>query len=267
MDQIAGAGPAKALVYQSATIHERRRRILHEARVMIAELGYENFSIRELAKRANVAQRTLYNAFGSRENIVISAIYQYSQEFADHATYIHNSHTLLGRMERLVKVHSRNLQIRPYTTAVMAIYNSTFSDPSIRQAIRKLSNDGSLPFADHLAACRMLAAGVTPQEYAETLTRLLYCTLSSWCVSEIADEAMLESMVETFLMVTFSSTRGAIKKDATKWLTFVRTRSPEWAGLRSSAAVPGSPRRAVRRTVRKAEARLGPGSTGVLESP
>jgi hypothetical protein len=197
-----------------------------------------------------VAQRTLYNAFGSRENIVISAIYQYSQEFSDHATYIHNSHTLLGRMERLIKVHSRNLQIRPYTTAVMAIYNSQFSDPSIRQAVRKLSNDGSLPFADHLSACRMLAGGVTPQDYAEMLTRLLYCTLSSWCVSEIADEAMLEAMVETFLVVTFSSTRGAIKKDAAKWLTFVRTRSPEWTALRSNAAVPASPRRASRRAAR-----------------
>lgn len=238
---------ARTLVYQSPTIHERRRRILHEARVMISELGYENFSIRELARRAKVAQRTLYNAFGSRENIIVSAIYQYQQDFNEQVTYGHLGHTLLGRLERLVKVHSRNLQIRPYTTAVMAVYNSQFSDPSIRRGILKLSNDGILPYAEHLAACRMLADGVTAEAYVSTLTRQLYATLSSWCLGEVPDENMIEAMVETFLVLTYASTRGATKRDAARWLSLVRLRAPDWIELRASAAVAESPRRAARR--------------------
>jgi AcrR family transcriptional regulator len=247
---IGTASSEKALIYKSATIFERRRRILREARAMISGSGYENFSIRELARRAEVAQKTLYNAFGSRENIIITAIYQYSNDFAEHTQYLHPEHTLEGRLERAIKVHSRNLQLRPYATAVMAIYNTTSSDTSIRQAIRKLSNDALRPFADHLAARRQLATDVTPDGYSERVTSFMYCTLSSWCLGEIPDNAMVESMAETLAMVTLASTKGAVKKEAGDWLQHIRTRSSEWERLRAQSAVPPPSQRATARLSR-----------------
>jgi AcrR family transcriptional regulator len=245
---VGGAASAKMLIYKSPTIYERRRRILHEARVMISELGYENFSIRELARRADVAQRTLYNAFGSRENIVTNAIFQYSKEFSDNVAYVHPPHTLRGRLERTIKVHSRNLQIRPYTTAIMAVYNAHSSDPTIRQAIRKLSNDGLIPFAELMAAGKQLVEDVTPTSFAEHMTTVIYATLSSWCVGEIADGEMVERIVEMYLMVLLASTRGAMKKEAQSWLNELRARSPVWKELRAESAVPDTLQRAKRRS-------------------
>src|SRR3954453_14424586 len=61
-------------IYDSVLMHERRQRILAETRRVIEEHGIENLSMRELCKRANVAQRTLYNAFGSKDLIVGLAI-------------------------------------------------------------------------------------------------------------------------------------------------------------------------------------------------
>jgi AcrR family transcriptional regulator len=243
---VGGAAAAKMLIYKSPTIFERRRRILHEARVMISELGYENFSIRELARRADVAQRTLYNAFGSRENIVTNAIFQYSKEFSDNVTYTYPPHVLKGRLERTIKVHSRNLQIRPYTTAIMAVYNAHSSDPTIRQAIRKLSNDGLMPFAELLSAGKQLVDGVTPISFADHMTTIVYATLSSWCVGEIPDDEMVERIVEAYLMVLLSSTRGAMKKEAQCWLNELRARSPTWVELRAEAAAPRTLKRAKR---------------------
>jgi AcrR family transcriptional regulator len=247
---IGNASAAKALIYKSPPIYERRRRILHHARALISELGYEKFSIRELARRAGVAQRTLYNAFGSRENIVINAIYQYQSDFSEHSYYANSAMTLLGRLERTIKVHSRNLQIRPYTTAIMAVYNSPASHVSIREAISRLSNEGTRPYADHLAAKRQLAPHVTPENYCAAITRLCYSTLSSWCVGEIADAAMIESMAETFLVVTEASTKGAVKREASQWLQHIRGRSPEWQRLRTQSVVPPAKRRAAPRLVR-----------------
>jgi len=247
---IGDASSAKALIYKSQPIYERRRRILHEARKLISELGYENFSIRELARRADVAQRTLYNAFGSRENIVINAIYQYSSDFSEHVHFIYPEYTLLGRLERVIKVHSRNLQIRPYTTAIMAVYNSPASHFSIREAISKLSDEGARPYADHLCSRRQLAVEVTPQSYCATVTRFMYSTLSSWCVGEIPDDAMLESMAETYLIVNEASTRGAIKREAEAWLRHLRAHSPEWEQLRAQSVVAPAPRRTAPRVAR-----------------
>jgi TetR/AcrR family transcriptional regulator, cholesterol catabolism regulator len=242
---IGNNGSGKTLIYRSSTIFERRRRIMHETRSMISESGYENFNVRELARRAGVAQRTLYNAFGSRENIIISAIYQYSDDFAEHAHYVNLGHTLLGRLERAIKVHSRNLQIRPYTTAVMAIYNSASSDRSIRHAISKMSDDSLRPFADHLLARRQLAADVTPQALCERITRFSYCTLSAWCLGEIADGDMVENICEAMFMVISVSTRGAVKREADDWLEHIRGRSAAWGKLRAASSAPPTPRRAV----------------------
>lgn len=121
MDEFPGG---RALIYKSDNIYERRRRILREARKMIAEFGLAGFSVRDLCSRAGIAQKTLYNAFGSKENVIALAIRQYMADFNERTVTRFDAATLEGRLERLIKVHSRNTQIRPYTTAIMAVYNS-----------------------------------------------------------------------------------------------------------------------------------------------
>src|SRR5579862_1973223 len=60
--------------YGSPVMQDRRQRILAEAQALLDERGVDGFTIRELSRRADVAQRTLYNVFGSKEDIVASAI-------------------------------------------------------------------------------------------------------------------------------------------------------------------------------------------------
>jgi AcrR family transcriptional regulator len=250
---VSTTSSAKALVYTSPTIFERRRRILHEARHMISESGYDGFSIRELARRANVAQRTLYNAFGTRESIVISAIHQFFKDFHDLAQYTHPAHTLDGQLERIVKGSSRSRQLRPYITAVMAIFNSQRADRSVRQVIRKLSTDSFMEFATHLAASHELADQVTPKAFAEQVTRYIYATQSAWCDDEISDEDMIESIAETFLVTTGGSVRDTgLGKSVKEWLNQVRRRTVRWQKFRDAAAVPDGPRRAARRSAHRA---------------
>src|SRR3546814_8565226 len=55
-------------------MQERRRRILAEARALLAEAGEPGFNIRELSRRAGVSSRTLYHAFGGRDGILGHAI-------------------------------------------------------------------------------------------------------------------------------------------------------------------------------------------------
>lgn len=234
---------------------ERRRRILRAARVMISELGYENFSFRELAKRAEVAPRTLYNLFGSRENIVTSAIFAYSKAFTDRALYIEPAHTLSGLLERLISVHSRNIEIRSYTSAIMAVYNSQGPAPSIRLAIRTLSYDNSRPFVDHLAANRYFVDHVTPKRFTDYMTSAVYCTLSDWCAGEILDVDLVDGLAETLLIATLAFTRGAARKEAQEWLNHVRAHTPEWERLRAASTGPQAPQRARRKV---ATAKMAP---------
>jgi AcrR family transcriptional regulator len=232
-----------ATIYKSATIMDRRRRILQATREMIAELGYDGVSVRELTARAGVAQRTLYNAFGSKENIVATAIAEYQKDFDDKAGYLNPPSTLRGRMEQLVKIHSRNLQIRPYTTATLAIYNSLSVDPTIRLRMRKITHDHIWPFAQALAADRQLVDQISPDDFAERAISFGYATLTEWVRRTIPDENLVARMVETLLTTVIVCTRPeGVNIEAQRWLAALRDRAPEWEEFRRQAERDGAAR-------------------------
>ena len=60
--------------YQSARQLRRRATILDNVRSMLEEGGYEGMTIRELADRADVAQGTLYNLYGSKDSLILAAV-------------------------------------------------------------------------------------------------------------------------------------------------------------------------------------------------
>jgi len=49
---------------------ERRARILDAAQVLLAEHGYDGVSMRMIAERAGVAERTLFNIYSSRDALI-----------------------------------------------------------------------------------------------------------------------------------------------------------------------------------------------------
>jgi AcrR family transcriptional regulator len=235
MDEFTGG---RTLVYRSDNIVERRKRILRVARKMIAESGLSGFSVRELAQRAGIAQKTLYNAFGSKENVIALAIRQYMDDFNTRMTTSFETGTLEERLEKLIKVHSRNVQIRPYTTAIMGVYNSFTADPAIRQVIRHVSEEGLRPFANWLVTTRQLAPGVTLDGFIKLQTTNVYATLTDWCLGEIPDEKLVDHITENFLCGVVSSAKGKIQAEAQRWLEDLRNQRPSWTALRRLAEVP-----------------------------
>lgn len=71
--------------YESARQLERQSRILSTAREMLAEVGYNGLTIRALANRSGAAQGTLYNLFGSKDELIVAAIEDQLSELAERA--------------------------------------------------------------------------------------------------------------------------------------------------------------------------------------
>lgn len=265
MDEFTGG---RSLIYKSDNIYERRRRILREARKMIAEGGLEGFSVRELCSRADIAQKTLYNAFGSKENVIALAIRQYMTDFNERAKLRFDAATLDGRLERLIKVHSRNLQIRPYTTAIMAVYNSPTAAGEIRKAIRAVSEAGARPLAQHLEETKSLLPGVTAESFVYLQTSTVYSVLMDWCVGDLPDGELVDRVCEVFLMLVVGTTKGPNNALARSWLQDLRGKRPSWAAMRKLAEVgtvtslepsEPNPRRAKPAPARKGAARAAKG--------
>lgn len=60
--------------YESPRQLQRQSNILATVRAMLEEVGYDGMTIRGLAKRAGVAQGTLYNLYGGKDALVLAAV-------------------------------------------------------------------------------------------------------------------------------------------------------------------------------------------------
>ena len=215
MDDLSGS---RRLVYRSDNIVERRRRILREVRKMIAESGLAGFSVRVLASRAGIAQRTLYNAFGSKEAVIALAIRQYMDDFNAQTPMRFQPGTLEERLEKLIKVHSRNVQIRPYTTAIMAVYNSFTAHSAIRDTIRNVAERSLQPYTEALHQGGDLVPGVTPESFIRHQTTITYAILTDWCMGDLKDDQLVDHVTEAFLCGVLSLTKGRPQEEARRWL-------------------------------------------------
>lgn len=61
--------------YSSPRQLERQSNIMKTVRAMLEEAGYDGMTIRGLAKRAGVAQGTLYNLYGGKDSLVLAAVH------------------------------------------------------------------------------------------------------------------------------------------------------------------------------------------------
>ncbi len=203
----------KPLTYSSPAILERRRRILDETRALIAEQGIGNFSMNELCKRADVAKRTLYNAFQTRERLIASAIQEYFLEYLGKIPYKSEIGTLQRNIERIVAVGRRNRKIRNYIRAIMAVYFSPDVDRQIWEAMHSVAVESNLEWIRNLQRRRQLQPWVDADALANDIVRYEYATVNDWARGLMPDEALVPRLVNSYLTFLAGATRGVARTE------------------------------------------------------
>lgn len=214
--------PEKQLVYSSSSIHERRRRILREARKLLAEGGIEKFSIRKLCKRADVAQRTLYNAFHNRDRIMALAIREAYEDVNRYMRYRTSAETMEGIVDRLISVNTRNLRARNYTQAVAAIYFSPAASHDIWVAMREMVDMNLRQWLNRLVREDLLEDWIRVDELANEIANIEYATINDWAQGRIADEDYVRRLITAVLTHVVGSIRGEDKEMAIAMLRKIR---------------------------------------------
>jgi AcrR family transcriptional regulator len=212
------AHPERMPVYSSAQIQERRLRILREARKMIAEKGIESFSIRALCKRADVAQRTLYNAFHNKDRIIALAIWHTYQEAHLDIQYRTDPCTMQGIVNRLIMVNRRNLRSPNYARAVMAIYFSPSTSNDIWEALREMVFLNQRRWLVRVRGEGLLQDWADVDEVAADLANLEYSVINDWAQGRLNETQYLFRLVKAFLNYAAGVTRGAERELACEML-------------------------------------------------
>jgi TetR/AcrR family transcriptional regulator, cholesterol catabolism regulator len=211
------SGP-RAAGYSSPSIIARRHRILDETRRMIGEVGIANLSMDDVARRAEVAKRTLYNAFQSKEHLVAAAISKYFEDYAVRIGWSTQGATLERMVERLVIVARRNLDIRNYTRALMNIYFSSNVDPEIRQAIHEIASSSHEPWIVELDRRRQLQPWIDAEDLIAMLVRQRYATAHAWAEGLIPDDQLVAELLRGFFTLMAGATTGAARKQIVELL-------------------------------------------------
>lgn len=214
--------PEKQLVYSSPSIHERRRRILREARKMLAEGGLEKFSIRTLCKRADVAQRTLYNAFHNRDRIMALAIREAYEDVNRYMRYRTSAETVEGIVDRLISVNTRNLRARNYTQAVAAIFFAPAASHDIWFALREMVDINLRQWLDRLVREDLLEDWVRVEELANEIANIEYATINDWAQGRIPDDQYVRRLITGVLTHVVGALRGDDKATALRMLRQIR---------------------------------------------
>lgn len=221
------------LTYKSDAILDRRRRILKETRRLIAETGYSGFNIRDLCARAEIAPKTLYNAFGNKDNVVASAVQEFiSDTYAD-AHFHFEASNIDGFLERQNRIHSRNQLLGRYTKAIVAVYYSSDSCNVIRTKIRTEAGRWHDAFTTAIEAEGGLQPGVTTEWISHLLCSNAFSITKDWACGDIPDEQFLDRVAETALMVLVGTTRGRVNQDARRWIEDIRGQRASWISLRN----------------------------------
>lgn len=217
-------GTPRSQVYSSPLIIARRNRILDETRKMIGKQGVTNISMDEVAKRAGVAKRTLYNAFQSKEHLIALAINKYFDDYVSKIDHSTENATLEWMIERLIILTKRYLQIKNYARALMNIYFSSDVDPEIRQAIHEIALQSHGSWINELARTNQLQPWLEAAGLSDMLVRYRYATAHSWTEGRIADDMFLRELLVGFLTYMAGATIGTAHNEIVAALTGIDER-------------------------------------------
>ncbi len=132
------AAPGRKRPY-ARTFDQRRDRILAEAWKLIAERAGDDFSLTELSERADVATRTIYNAFNDRDGVVAQAMaVHYRSLFADTFVEKGEARRLAEALAMIDAVAEEIAKVPGWSRTGVMMYFSPRTNPKIVASLRAM---------------------------------------------------------------------------------------------------------------------------------
>jgi AcrR family transcriptional regulator len=227
-------------------LHERRGRILQAARELIGEQGYQALTMRELAARCRVSVPTLYNQFGSKNELLATAVQTHFSGLlrpagtkprrSGHEHLIDVIHLCSSEMARLPRYH------RALVGAFMEI-----RDTDGTQAVLTADLATELARAlDEMRTRGQLSEWVDSVVLSTQIMRACVASSVAWVVGELDDEGLQAAMLHTACCMTLGAAKGEARaelerqaSDAQAKLAPLPDQAVAAAGARPAAAAEG----------------------------
>jgi AcrR family transcriptional regulator len=204
--------------YSSAIMLERRNRILHAARELLAE-GEANLTINRLCEQAGVAARTVYRAFGDREGVIHAVV-------ADHmdAVCAYLAATpLKGDIESVFReydwIEAELFRGPAFARVLVGFYFSHSPRPKALASLRSVALQRVTAWMNHADRNGYLAAGLDRDRIGLHQVDTEYVQFNKWATGQIPDSRVAAELKISFLMTAIVASTGRERERLTGLLT------------------------------------------------
>lgn len=122
---------------------EAEARLLEAAIVLVAERGYDGFSLAELGERANFSRGLPSHYFGSKANLLAAVAKKIINDFIQLRQSPDDSPSTFDRLEEIVWRYIGSTERRqPQTRALHAIVGAALFNPELRPMVQEMNDLG-----------------------------------------------------------------------------------------------------------------------------
>ncbi len=179
--------------YASEAMEARRARILQTARDLLAtDTG--RFTMRDLARESDVALATLYNIFGSQDELIAEAIAEVFVERIQNLVPANTTDPIETMLERLKLSHAEIMRVPAYAKKMLGIYFSSETNSAIREILHSYPRDQDRSVLEALLNEGALHEWVDIATLADDLTVTQYGVLTHWANGDVAEDKLLTRM-------------------------------------------------------------------------
>jgi len=188
---------------------ERKERILEVARRLIADLGYEGITMRELADESLVSVPTLYNLFGGKNELLFAAVESHIDGLlylaGESASESEGLATILSLAEQMGRGTLGNAQ---YMRSLLSFVTASPDSGGLQDFASGKLIDVLVEALEQMQRKRQLASWADVRVVGERLAGQLTITTVDWAHHRISDQALPSALLYSTGLILLGLARG-----------------------------------------------------------
>jgi AcrR family transcriptional regulator len=190
----------------------RRQRMLDAVREAVAEIGWAELTVRDLARRCRVSIPTLYNQFGGKDGLLTAAAEGHFREVLERVTREGGPRGWRRLLALAARSAENMTRQSAYHRALVAAFGAARETGPAQAA---LVRDLTAAFAAELDFMRVqgqLADWVDPRLLASQLTAACVSASAAWARGHLSDAGLRASMPHSVSTLVLGVARGAARR-------------------------------------------------------
>lgn len=213
----ANGGRVRVEKYSNERMRARQARILSEARALIGSKGIQGLTMRELAKKSDVAFRTLYNIYGSKDVLVSYAVKDFLENIIVISVRKSRNKPHLERLLALLDMIANEvIKASAYVHVLISTYFKFDRPQEIHDLLHQIVLSTFADFLHELKVMGALKEWTSVDLLAEEIAEKVMWRIFQWTHQHISDAELSDYLKFSVLQLLSGSVLDQLEVEVDK---------------------------------------------------